>query len=243
MFTMLLYSVLSVANAAPEGMIAVSERGQNLATGEMNQLRSFTPRILSEDPGATRRRTLLLQVEAPWAPIGAFGLEVPEYSWAHVPGDPNNGDPFFYGRQIGVSKEWEIRYPSLEAPRWKDCGDGCLALDVPLKGGYVQRFRVPCFHADPHMRDIWMHNVSSSEVPRAPRNPIRRIGLVNHSITWKSIVGHASKGRTKMRFAAVVFLSVWAAFLPGRAQSIAPNEIAHLFRKPEGVEDRTQAME
>lgn len=142
MFTMLLYSVLFVANAAPEEMMAVSETVQSLATGDLNRLRSFTPRILSEDPGATRRHTPLLHVEAPWAPIGVFGLEVPEYSWAHVPGDPNNGDPFFYGRQIGVSKEWEIRYPSLEAPRWKDCGDGCLALDVPLTGGYVQRFRV-----------------------------------------------------------------------------------------------------
>ena len=142
MFTTLLCSVLAVTDAGPEEMAAVSESVQELATGDFNQLRSFTPRILSEKPGASRRHTPLLHVESPWKPLGAFGLEVPEYSWAHVPGDPHNGDPFFYGRQIGTNDDWTVRYPSLESPKWTECGEGCLALDVPLEGGYTQRFRV-----------------------------------------------------------------------------------------------------
>ena len=143
MLAALLCSVVSAGDAgAPRELVRVSEEVRGLATGGINQLRPFTPRVLSEDPKTTRRHTPLLFVEAPWTPAGAFGLEVPEYSWANVPGDPNNGDPFFYGRQIGLIKQWVMRYPSLEPPRWKERGDDCLALDVPLKGGYVQRFRV-----------------------------------------------------------------------------------------------------
>jgi len=142
MFAVLLCSVLAVEDEGLKEMAAASQEVRDLATGDVNQLRSFTPRILSEDPISTRRHTPLLYVEAPWRPAGAFGLEVPEYSWAHVPGDPNNGDPFFYGRQIGLIKDWIIRYPSLESPQWKKSSDGSLALDVPLKGRYVQRFRV-----------------------------------------------------------------------------------------------------
>ena len=73
MLTMLLYSVLSVTYAAPEEMAAISEAVQDLATGDINQLRPFTPRVLSEDPNASRRHTPLLYVEAPWTPAGAFG--------------------------------------------------------------------------------------------------------------------------------------------------------------------------
>jgi hypothetical protein len=142
MFIAFLFSVSSLADEVPDDMEAVSDEVRDLATGDMNQLEPFTPRVLSEDPEKTRRHTPLLFVESPWAPVSAFGLEVPEYSWAQVPGDPNNGDPFFYGRQIGVSKEWKVRYPSRESPRWKDGVDGCLDLDVPLEGGCVQRFRV-----------------------------------------------------------------------------------------------------
>ena len=141
-FAILLLAVHAVGNVRLEEMASVSKEVRGLATGDMNQLRSFTPRVLSEDPNATRRHTPLLHFEAPWHPAEAFGLEVPEYSWAHVPGDPNNGDPFFYGRQIGLVKDWVMRYPSLETPQWNKTGDGVLALDAPLKGGYVQRFRV-----------------------------------------------------------------------------------------------------
>ena len=119
MFAVLLCSVLAVEGEGLQEMAAVSKEVRDLATGDMNQLRSFTPRVLSKDPDATRRHTPLLHFEAPWRPAGAFGLEVPEYSWAHVPGDPHNGDPFFYGRQIGLIKDWVVRYPSLESPRWK----------------------------------------------------------------------------------------------------------------------------
>jgi len=142
MFAVLLCSVLAVEGEGLQEMAAVSKEVRGLATGDMNQLRTFTPRVLSEDPNTTRRHTPVLYFEAPWRPAGAFGLEVPEYSWAHVPGDPNNGDPFFYGRQIGLIRDWVVRYPSLESPRWKENDDNSLALDVPLKGDYVQRFRV-----------------------------------------------------------------------------------------------------
>ena len=142
MFNFWCCAVLFAGDVGPQEMAAVSQEVRDLATGDVNKLRSFTPRVLSEDPKATPRHTPLLYFEAPWRPAGAFGLEVPEYSWAHVPGDPNNGDPFFYGRQFGLVKDWVIRYPSLESPRWKKGDDGSLALDVPLEGNYVQRFRV-----------------------------------------------------------------------------------------------------
>ncbi|MCL5270323.1 MAG: hypothetical protein M1457_07195 [bacterium] len=119
-----------------------------LATGKINTLAHYTPRVevIAVDPRGeanafNRRHTPMLKADTPWNPGDILHIEVPEYVWATVPGDPSR-DPLFFGRAPAVLKGSKVRFPSLEPPVWKPREGGGLALDNPLAGDYVQRFRV-----------------------------------------------------------------------------------------------------
>ncbi len=115
---------------------------QGLVAGGLNRVRPFSPNLWIEDPESTGRHTPLILTDIPWDPHAALSVEVPEYSWASVPGDKHNRDPFFYGRPIGGKQNWTMRYPSLARPTWQARADGGFELDNQLEGGYVQRFKV-----------------------------------------------------------------------------------------------------
>lgn len=123
----------------------VCEMVQEAAAGSANRLAAQTPDIEIEAAN-TPRQVPMVHLGSPWQKGAFFELEVPEYSWAKVPGDAHSNDPFFYGRQVGLVKEWVMRYPPLAPPRWQR-GERGLSLDVPLgdsdrRQAYVQRFRV-----------------------------------------------------------------------------------------------------
>ncbi len=122
---------------------ATRTKMEALAQGKLNKLESFTPRIYTADY-LGERHTPLVAATMPWDRGDELCIEVPEYAWAEVPGDKHSGAPFYFGRRIGHTKkdEWVVRYPSKEEPTWKEMEGGGLALDNPLEGGYVVRFRV-----------------------------------------------------------------------------------------------------
>ena len=117
---------------------------QSLAASNLNRLAPFQPTIRIGDDWGMERHTPMVKCDTPWDSRDQLYIEVPEYTWASVPGDPNNGSPFYYGRALNQAElnKWTLRYPSLEPPAWKETSGNVLALDNPLQGGYVQRFRV-----------------------------------------------------------------------------------------------------
>ncbi len=114
---------------------------KSLVQSELNKLSHFTPRIWT-GRYFTTRHTPIIYATAPWDEGDECWIEVPEYAWAHVPGDKHNQSPFYYGRAIGTNKNWTMRFPSKEEPIWKEMKGGGLALDNPLEGGYTVRFRI-----------------------------------------------------------------------------------------------------
>ena len=177
MITVLLCTVLSLETGADDRMAAALEEVQALVTAETNRAEPFTPTVTVDRAEAGRRHTPLLHIDSPWNGSDVFDLEVPEYSWARVPGDTNNGSPFYYGRQIGVSRQWVVRYPSLEPPRWQRGEGGSLALDNPLKGGYVQRFRVV-----PHDRLLEVRFGVTNGSQKALTNLRCQLCLMSHKV-------------------------------------------------------------
>jgi len=131
-------SVRQQEDSYVEGTLA---KVNNLVQGTENELSPFVPKIWP-GPYFARRHTPMIYASAPWQDGDECWIEVPEYAWAHVPGDPHNGSPFYYGRDIGTNKSWSIRYPSQQEPLWRPLDGGGLAIDNPLEGGYVVRFRV-----------------------------------------------------------------------------------------------------
>ncbi len=125
-------------------MQATQAKIQALVRSELNKLPPYTPKVWTGEYFA-KRHTPIVYTSAPWDEGDECWIEVPEYVWAEVPGDPHKGSPFYYGRQIGTNKEWTMRYSSEEEPVWRKIEGGGLALDNPLEGGYTVRFRViPC---------------------------------------------------------------------------------------------------
>ncbi len=125
-------------NAYVESTLA---KVKELVQSDLNRLSPVVPKVWTGEYFA-QRHTPIIYASAPWNAGDECWLEVPEYVWGQVPGDPQNGSPLYYGRAIGTNKNWTMRYRSLEDPRWTEIEGGGLALDNPLEGGYVVRFRV-----------------------------------------------------------------------------------------------------
>jgi len=114
---------------------------KDLVQDNLNELPPFLPKIRT-GPYFAKRHTPMIYASAPWDQGDECWVEVPEYLWASVPGDTHNNSPFYYGRATGTNKSWTMRYPSREEPVWTEMQGGGLALDNPLEGGYVVRFRI-----------------------------------------------------------------------------------------------------
>lgn len=145
----------------PDHMQRFTQPVHEIVTAPENRLSPYEVTVEAEPATSTQRNVPMVHVHSPWSET-PIRLEVPEYSWAAVPGDEHSADPFFYGREIGTNNAWTVRYPSAVRPSWERDEDGALALDSELDGGYVQRFRVV---PRDRMLEVWFGVTNSTTQP------------------------------------------------------------------------------
>src|SRR5690606_27363866 len=115
-----------------------------LANSALNQLHNFMPAVSTDGSYATRS-VPHVHVSTPWGEKEILELEVPEFIWATIEGDPHNDSPFFYGRAHTPNHKerygWVVRYSTQERPAWVQNGKN-LELTSDLAGGFTVYFKV-----------------------------------------------------------------------------------------------------
>ena len=141
LMALMLLSAMGACAAADAEPAGPAKYVAELAAGETNKLKTFTPTVTSK-ADRFKRHVPMVYVTTPWDAGKAMQVEVPEYVHGWAVGDRRKGF-LFAGRSLEVAERiGGVRHKSLEAPAWRKLDGGGLALDTPLAGGLTVRFRV-----------------------------------------------------------------------------------------------------
>jgi hypothetical protein len=122
---------------------AQMETPEDLASSAVNTLAKFTPAVSTNNSLTSPERR---EVPIVWATTpcgGRIEMEIPEYLWADIEGDPHNDSPFYYGR-VWVDNpnlNWTKRYAKLDNAMWVRKGDA-LEIENGIEGGFTIYFKV-----------------------------------------------------------------------------------------------------
>ena len=135
----------SLAALALAGCGASGENGPvELAKSGLNRISGFHPKLWT-DGSYDGRFVPHVYCSTPWGADEKIELEVPEYIWASLDGDPHNDSPFYYGRAHTAELEkklgWVLRQQTLAKPAWARDGDS-LGLASRMEGGFTITFKV-----------------------------------------------------------------------------------------------------